>query len=133
MRTSTSTTLDDLTRADCGTRQFVERTAKLFDSSSKKPNHDDKNHLLRNEAALFEAPTVIRYEAGQVLAPHFDANRSAETEDANRGGQTLATLLVYLNDVEEGGLTRFGKLPEDALMSAPSTVRESTAAYILSR
>ena len=45
------------------------------------------------------------------MAPHFDANRSAETEDANRGGQTLATLLVYLNDVENGGLTRFGKLP----------------------
>mmetsp|Transcript_17630 Transcript_17630/g.25458 ORF Transcript_17630/g.25458 Transcript_17630/m.25458 type:complete len:142 (+) Transcript_17630:224-649(+) len=44
------------------------------------------------------------------LAPHYDANRSAETEDANRGGQTLATLLVYLNDVENGGLTRFGKL-----------------------
>ncbi|KAL3906071.1 MAG: hypothetical protein SGILL_009423, partial [Bacillariaceae sp.] len=62
------------------------------------------------EAALFEAPTVIRYEADQVLAPHYDANRSAETEDANRGGQTLATLLVYLNDVRQGGLTRFGKL-----------------------
>jgi hypothetical protein len=45
-----------------------------------------------------------------ILAPHYDANRSAETEDANRGGQTLATLLVYLNDVEKGGLTRFGKL-----------------------
>jgi hypothetical protein len=35
----------------------------------------------------------------QVLAPHFDANRGAEVEDANRGGQTLATLLVYLNEV----------------------------------
>mmetsp|Transcript_10509 Transcript_10509/g.15356 ORF Transcript_10509/g.15356 Transcript_10509/m.15356 type:complete len:137 (+) Transcript_10509:2-412(+) len=58
----------------------------------------------------FEAPTVIRYEAGQVLAPHFDANRSAKTEDANRGGQTLATLLLYLNDVNDGGKTRFGKL-----------------------
>lgn len=45
-----------------------------------------------------------------ILAPHYDANRSAEIEDANRGGQTLATLLVYLNDVEKGGLTRFGKL-----------------------
>jgi hypothetical protein len=28
----------------------------------------------------------------QALAPHFDANRSAQIEDANRGGQTLATL-----------------------------------------
>ncbi len=47
------------------------------------------------------------------MAPHFDANKAASTEDANRGGQTLATLLVYLNDVENGGKTRFGKLLVD--------------------
>ena len=100
LRTSTSTTLDDLSDPSSGTAKFVRKAAELFDG---KP--------LRNEAALFEAPTVIRYNAGELLAPHFDANRSAEKEDANRGGQTLATLLVYLNDVEKGGLTRFGKLP----------------------
>lgn len=100
MRTSTSTTIDDISDPDSGATQFVKNAAKLFNGEP-----------LRNEAALFEAPTVIRYEPEQVLAPHFDANRSAETEDANRGGQTLATLLVYLNDVENGGLTRFGKLP----------------------
>ena len=50
----------------------------------------------------FEAPTAIRYRPGQRLAPHFDANRGADVEDAERGGQTLATLLVYLNDVGEG-------------------------------
>ena len=44
------------------------------------------------------------------MAPHFDANRAASTEDKNRGGQTLATLLLYLNDVENGGNTRFGRL-----------------------
>lgn len=102
LRTSTSTTLDDLSDASSGTKQFVKKTARLFDA---KPGQ------LQDEARLFEAPTVIRYEADQVLAPHFDANRSAETEDANRGGQTLATLLVYLNDVGAGGLTRFGRLP----------------------
>jgi len=112
LRTSTSTTLDDLTpppksnggdnsSAGNGSAAFVTRAAKLFDSESP----------VIKEARLFEAPTVIRYEPGQVLAPHFDANRSAETEDANRGGQTLATLIVYLNDVREGGLTRFGRLP----------------------
>jgi hypothetical protein len=100
MRTSTSTTLDDVSNPNSGASQFVKKTAKLFDGEP-----------LRQEAALFEAPTVIRYEPEQVLAPHFDANRSAETEDANRGGQTLATLIVYLNDVQNGGLTRFGKLP----------------------
>lgn len=95
MRTSTSTTIDDISNPSSGATQFVKNAAKLFNGDP-----------LRNEASLFEAPTVIRYEPEQVLAPHFDANRSAETEDANRGGQTLATLLVYLNDVEKGGLTR---------------------------
>ncbi|KAL7555577.1 hypothetical protein ACA910_016187 [Epithemia clementina (nom. ined.)] len=104
LRTSTSTTLDDISDASSGTRKFVVNASKLFsDPAAKHPS-------LSTEAALFEAPTVIRYEADQVLAPHFDANRSAETEDANRGGQTLATLIVYLNDVNKGGLTRFGRL-----------------------
>jgi len=97
LRTSTSTTLDTL---DQGTSEFVRKAAQLFGGDSK----------LSTEAALFEAPTVIRYEKGQVLAPHYDANIAADTEDANRGGQTLATLIVYLNDVPEGGATRFGKL-----------------------
>jgi hypothetical protein len=98
LRTSTSTTIDTV-KEGSGTREFVQNTAKLFDDAT-----------IQKEAALFEAPTVIRYEKDQVLAPHYDANQSASTEDANRGGQTLATLLVYLNDVSEGGLTRFGKL-----------------------
>ena len=106
MRTSTSTTLDNMNgSAGSGPVNFVRRAAELFtttDTSNKQSQQD--------EAALFEAPTVIRYEGGQVLKPHYDANRSAATEDANRGGQTLATLIVYLNDVQEGGLTRFGKL-----------------------
>ena len=57
-----------------------------------------------------EALTLIKYDAGDSLAPHYDANRAADAEDVARGGQTLATLLVYLNDVEDGGCTRFNKL-----------------------
>jgi len=68
--------------------------------------------LLRSGRETFEAVTVIRYEPGQRLAPHFDANRAASAEDAARGGQTLATLLVYLTDAEagRGGRTIFGSL-----------------------
>lgn len=83
---------------------FVRQAASLFN-----PNLDEKENFAK-QAQYFESPTVIRYEKDQVLAPHFDANRAASTEDMNRGGQTLATLLVYLNDVEMGGNTRFGKL-----------------------
>ena len=111
LRTSTSTTLDDVSGPTSGTRKFVENAAKLFNGGELS---------ISSAAALFEAPTVIRYEADQVLAPHFDANRSAEREDANRGGQTLATLLVYLNNVDKGGQTRFGRI------RAPSTSRLSS-------
>ncbi|KAJ1472333.1 hypothetical protein T484DRAFT_3439937 [Baffinella frigidus] len=65
--------------------------------------------MMASSWKTFEAPTVIRYVKGQKLAPHYDANRGAQIEDANRGGQTLATLLVYLNDVAEGGATRFNR------------------------
>ena len=113
LRTSTSTTLDDMN--NFGAREFVRQAAKLFHSGdSYQPMKESSLSFIQEEAALFEAPTVIRYEADQILAPHYDANRSADTEDANRGGQTLATLLVYLNDVEKGGLTRFGKLKAGA-------------------
>jgi len=120
LRTSTSTTLDDLDNENSGTTVFVKQSALLFGGGGED---NVGTTSPAKEARLFEAPTVIRYESGQVLAPHYDANRSAETEDANRGGQTLATLLVYLNDVEEGGLTRFGKLP--ARTTTTSTTKHS--------
>ena len=84
--------------------KLVNQAAKLFN-----PDTTDKENPAKH-AQYFEAPTVIRYEKDQVLAPHFDANKAASTEDANRGGQTLATLLVYLNNVKNGGNTRFGRL-----------------------
>jgi 2OG-Fe(II) oxygenase superfamily len=123
LRTSTSITLDDLSHSDSnddetqGPLTFIRRTAELFTPTTS--SNSKRKQLQREEASLFEAPTVIRYEAGQVLAPHYDANRSAATEDANRGGQTVATLLVYLNDVQQGGLTRFGKLPTPATSNYP--------------
>lgn len=95
LRTSTSTALDG---AGAGEQELIRATEKLLPGTSW---------------TQYEAPTVIRYQRGQKLAPHFDANRGADVEDANRGGQTLATLLVYLNDVDEvngGGKTVFGRL-----------------------
>ena len=106
MRTSTSTTLPE---AGGGAGEFVRRAARLLGGES---GDGDGKRNDREEATRFEAPTVIRYERDQVLRPHYDANRGAELEDANRGGQTLATLIVYLNDVAEGGQTRFGRLPQ---------------------
>ena len=52
--------------------------------------------------ALLAVREAIADQAAAVLA--------ANAEDVARGGQTLATLLVYLNDVDDGGRTRFNKL-----------------------
>jgi hypothetical protein len=105
LRTSTSTTLDDMSHY--GAREFVLRASELFDVP---PPPSSASTSMAMPASYFEAPTVIRYEEGQSLAPHYDANDSANFEDANRGGQTLSTLIVYLNDVSDGGTTRFTKL-----------------------
>lgn len=117
LRTSTSTTLDELATAAeprvCGTTAFVRAAARLLGDGGGGGGGEERGGLAA-QAALFEAPTIIRYEPGQALAPHYDANRAAATEDAERGGQTLATLIVYLNDVQRGGLTRFGKLSAPA-------------------
>ena len=64
-------------------------------------------------APTHEPPQVARYLSGQYYLPHFDAFDMATgpgRECAMTGGQRLATVLVYLNDVAEGGATYFPKL-----------------------
>ena len=55
----------------------------------------------------FEEPQLVRYKAGQHFSWHCDA--VPPTLLVN-GGQRLATLLVYLNDVPSGGRTSFRDL-----------------------
>lgn len=45
---------------------------------------------------------AYRYEPGQALAAHYDANQGDSREEMGEMGQTLATVLVYLNDVSGG-------------------------------
>mmetsp|Transcript_16522 Transcript_16522/g.24813 ORF Transcript_16522/g.24813 Transcript_16522/m.24813 type:complete len:325 (-) Transcript_16522:225-1199(-) len=85
--------------------------------------HDDTAHaqrklytwlaeMLQVHPDSMEALTLIRYEPGERLAPHFDANRDYAIEDSDRGGQTLATCLIYLTDsnFDNGGYTSFTSL-----------------------
>lgn len=79
-----------------------------------------------------ELPQVGRYLQAQQYLQHYDAF-DLGTEDGRRfalnGGQRVATVLVYLNDVPRGGATRFPCLGLDvqprkgtALVFFPATI-----------
>lgn len=52
-----------------------------------------------------EGLQVLHYEVGQKYEPHFDY--FLDEFNTKNGGQRVATLLMYLSDVEEGGETVF--------------------------
>jgi prolyl 4-hydroxylase len=58
-----------------------------------------------------EYPQVAKYEAGQHYDQHFDAFRSqlgpTHQKELTFGGNRLVTVLIYLNNVGEGGATHF--------------------------
>ncbi|MQM13920.1 hypothetical protein Taro_046845 [Colocasia esculenta] len=53
---------------------------------------------------------VLRYEHGQKYDPHFDY--FADKVNIARGGHRIATVLMYLSDVERGGETVFPSAEE---------------------
>jgi prolyl 4-hydroxylase len=62
---------------------------------------------------------VLRYHVGQQYRPHHDYFAPGSPGNAvklARGGQRVATLLMYLNDVDDGGETTF---PEIGLSVIP--------------
>jgi prolyl 4-hydroxylase len=73
-----------------------------------------------------EGLQVLHYAVGAEYRPHFDyfsPSQSGSNVHLNRGGQRVATLIVYLNDVQSGGETVF---PEIAMSVAP---RRGNAVY----
>ena len=54
-----------------------------------------------------EEPQIVRYRTGEEFSWHYDEVPPAQLAN---GGQRLATLLVYLNDVDRGGGTIFRDL-----------------------
>lgn len=57
------------------------------------------NQLLNIPLETMEEPQIVRYKKGQEFSWHYDEVPSPQL---NNGGQRLATLLVYLNDIPEG-------------------------------
>lgn len=69
--------------------------------------------LLGIDSTWSETIQGQRYEPGQEFREHcdwFDHTASYWPSEVKRGGQRSWTAMVYLNDVEEGGVTEFPRL-----------------------
>jgi prolyl 4-hydroxylase len=125
---SRSTTVDDAT----GKAQVHEhRTSSgTFFHINENPFIAKLDHRI---AALMNLPVhngegiqILNYQIGGEYKPHFDyfpPDLPGSATHIARGGQRVATLVMYLNDVEEGGETIF---PEIGLKVAP---RQGCAVY----
>ena len=69
---------------------------------------------------------VLRYDVGQQYKDHWDAFDAGVRDkiDFGNGRQRLATILMYLNDVEEGGRRSFRMIPRAG--PRPRTERAAT-------
>lgn len=71
------------------------------------------NKLTTKPIEDFEPPQIAKYLKTQYYAPHFDAfdaTTGPGRECIATGGQRVATVLIYLNDVSRGGGTYFPTL-----------------------
>ncbi len=71
------------------------------------------SHLTMMPVACGESIQVLRYGPGEEFKPHydyFDSNSIGGKAALANGGQRIATLIMYLNSVEEGGETIFPEI-----------------------
>lgn len=69
--------------------------------------------LIRWPASHGEGLQVLRYQVGGEYRPHvdyFDPRLSGSKQHLQTGGQRVATMIMYLADVEAGGGTRFPRI-----------------------
>ncbi|KAL7144583.1 hypothetical protein ABFS83_07G022200 [Erythranthe nasuta] len=65
---------------------------------------------------------VLRYEPGQKYDPHYDY--FTDKVNVVRGGHRIATVLMYLTDVEKGGETVFPKAEESSRRKSVSAEKD---------
>lgn len=76
---------------------FVGEEGTLASDAMSKPSGPGSVRI--------ELPQIARYGSGDFFKAHHDAFPSHVA--ASKGYQRIATLLIYLNDCESGGATRF--------------------------
>jgi prolyl 4-hydroxylase len=95
-------------------------TARTSQSCHLRKGSQPCPSVLRKVQALtampidhMETPQVARYEPGQFYTMHFDGPDESLVPPhlwGEQGGQRVCTVLIYLNDVLNGGRTRFNRL-----------------------
>lgn len=85
------------------TQKIYEKTAELtkIDPDLFQKFHDSSAH----HHSIAESLQVVRYKKGEEYTPHHDF--VSPSINNRHQPSRFATLLIYLNDVEEGGETRF--------------------------
>lgn len=63
---------------------------------------------------------ILHYQFGERYEPHWDY--FVDPVNAVNGGQRLATMLIYLSDVEEGGETVFPSSEEKPARATPAYI-----------
>ena len=92
---------------------FVGEEAMLASNAMSRPSGPGSVRI--------ELPQIARYGNGDFFKAHHDAFPSQVA--ASKGYQRIATLLIYLNDCEAGGATRFLALDEDCADDGGLAVR----------
>ena len=100
---------------DGGSEEHYSRTNKVAKNSLEYNKSEAARKFLKIASSLIrlhpaqaEPLQIVKYDLGEQYEPHSDCF-SQETLEKNKpeAGQRIATVLLYLNDVVEGGYTSF--------------------------
>ena len=94
----------------CSTRVFIDDDDQPLDDPLVREVDDRLARLARLPVQYGEPLCVIRYEAGQGVAPHYDVpEHGSKTRPSEREypGQRVLTTIVYLHAPARGGETVF--------------------------
>lgn len=107
--------MEKSTVVDSKTGKSVPSTIRTSDGMFFARQHDDVIADIERRIAEWthvpvengEGIQVLRYQVGQKYDEHMDAFHDKFNVGEDKGGQRVATVLMYLSDVEQGGETVF--------------------------